>query len=214
MFYEDDLEDALRLGDVVRGYISTKPFLKEPFISSLSAGYTYKVDIELPEYSVVLTPCCSIENARLSLTPLIPVRSSFFRNPYLEEDLTRINRIMKAEESMPPDDWKELTDEVKSERDAEGLSYAVPPLFVYDENDLFKSYTLRSRTLRYYMIDFSNTYTISCPLIKRSEVVTKQETAIINSKVLQLSIRTRAELREKLSWYYFRPPKEDMIVED
>ena len=214
MFYENDLEDALRLGDVVRGYISAKPFFKKPFISSLSAGYTYKVDIELPEYSVVLTPCCSIENARLSLTPLIPIRSSFFRNPYLEEDLTRINRKMEAKQSMPPDVWENFSDEVKREREAESLTYAFPPLFVYDENDLFKSHTLRNRTLRYYMIDFSNTYTISCPLIKRSEVVTKQETAIINSKVLQLSIGARAELRDKLSLYYFRPPKEDMIVED
>jgi hypothetical protein len=31
MFFEKELDNALRLGDVVQGYILTNPFFKEPF---------------------------------------------------------------------------------------------------------------------------------------------------------------------------------------
>ena len=99
-------------------------------------------------------------------------------------------------------------------RNAEGITYAFLNLFIYDQNAIFKPYTKRGRDLRYYMIDFRNIYTIQCPLIKRSEELTTQDPAIIKSKVLQLSIQARTELREKIGFYYTRVQLEDLIQED
>jgi len=35
-----------------------------------------------------------------------------------------------------------------------------------------------------------------------------------NLKVLELTIKARGELRDKIAYYYGRPPKEDLILED
>jgi len=214
MFFEKELDNALRLGDVVQGYILTNPSFKEPFFSTQSEGYDYKINVELPNYSVVLTPCCSIDVGKLSLTPLIKVRSSFLKNPYFAEDLTRINRKMNPEQTVAPEEWGKLSPEELRGRKAVGFNYTLLPLFIYEENEIFKKYTLREREIRDYMVDFGNIYTIKCPMIRRSEGATPQDPSVINSKVLQLSIQARAELRDKISYYYTRPPKEDMIVED
>jgi len=214
MFFEKELDNALRLGDVVQGYILANSSFKEPFFSTQSEGYDYKINVELPNYSVVLTPCCSIDVGKLSLTPLIKVRSSFLKNPYFAGDLTRINRKMNPEQTMTSEEWGELTPEDLWEREAEGFNYTLLYSFIYEENEIFKKYLLRQHEIGYYMIDFRNIYTIKCPMIKRSEGATLQDPSIINSKVLQLSIQARDELRNKISYYYTRPPKEDMIAED
>ena len=58
----------------------------------------------------------------------------------------------------------------------------------------------------YYMIDFRNTYKLYYDKIKSK--------ASLESKCLQLSLQARAELRDKISYYYGRAPKEDIILED
>ena len=215
MFYEEKLDDILRLGDVVRGYISANPSIKEPISSSQSEEYSYKIDIGLPNYCVVLTPCCSIGNGMLSLTPLIRIFGSFLKNDYFEEDLTRINRRMEPKQTMTDDEWSKLTDEQQQRRLAEGINYALLQYFIYEENGLFQKYTLKKYEISNYMVDFRNIYTIKCPMIKRPEITCpKNAPEIIESKVLQLSVQARSELRDKISYYYSRPPKEDMIVED
>ena len=168
----------------------------------------------MPTYSVVLTPCCSIGESTISLTPLIKVRSDFFKNPYFLEDLTRINRRMKPQQAKPPDEWGNFTPEEKQRRLAEGINYALLELFIYEEHELFKTYLLRKQEVRYYMIDFKNIHTIKCAMIKRPEKVKPEDAPLIESKVLQLSIQARSELRDKIAYYYSRLPEEDKILED
>jgi len=57
----------------------------------------------------------------------------------------------------------------------------------------------------YYMLDFRRICRIEC------NKVVKPEQAPLEPKVLQISIETRGELREKLAWYFGRIPKEDML---
>lgn len=93
MFYEGTIDKALRFGDVLEGYVSVTPKINNPFFNK--GDYNYHIDIALPSFSVVLSPCCSIGEQKISLTPLIEIRKTFFSNPYFAQDLTRINRRMK-----------------------------------------------------------------------------------------------------------------------
>ena len=214
MFYDEKHDEVLRLGDVVRGYISANPIINGPFLSS-KEEYGYKIDIEQPKYCVVLTPCCSIGEGLLSLTPLIKVLGAFLKNEYFEEDLTRINRRMTAEQSFTRDDWEDLTKDEKQRRIQEGIEYTLLRYFIYAENEIFPEYTLRQHEISYSMIDFQNIYTIKCSNIKKDEKKCPiMPSQIIESKVLQLSVEARTELRDKISYYYSRVPEEDTILED
>lgn len=207
MFYQEEVDDALRFGDVLKGYILAASNIEEPSLSK-----SYKIDINVPAYCVVLSPCCSIGDETISLSPLIELRGSFFDNPYLAEDLTRINRKMGPQQSVSPQVWENFPPEEKQKRLEVGNAYAFVELFIYEKNDLFPKYTLHRRNgnieTNYYMIDFRNTYKLSCEKIKTPE------NAPLDSKCLQLSIQTRSELRDKIADYYARVPKEDKILED
>jgi len=213
MFYVQEPDKFLRLGDVVRGYISTNPTIKEPNLSSKSEGYDYKIEIGMPKYSVVLTPCCNIEKGKISLSPLIKIKSYFLLNPYFAEDLTRINRRMTAQQSLKPEEWEKFDEEEKQRRLAEKINFALLEYFVYKENEIFDEYSIRDQMTRYYMVDMRNIYTIKCPMVRRPEELRPKDAPIIESKVLQLSVPTRSELRDKIAYYYSRPAEED-ILED
>jgi len=210
----EKVDNILRFGDVVRGYVLSNPTIKEPISPLKSESHNYKIDIEMPTYSVVLTPCCSIGESTISLTPLIKVRSNFFKNPYFAEDLTRINRKMEPQQAHSPDEWEKFSPEEKQRYLAEGINYALLNLFIYEENEIFKKYLLRQQEIGGYMIDFKNIYTIKCAMIKRPEKVKPEDAPIIESKVLQLSGQTRSELRDKIAYYYSKIPEEDEILED
>ena len=64
------------------------------------------------------------------------------------------------------------------------------------------------------MIDFSNFQVLKCLLIKRPETMQLEDTPIIESKVLQLTVEARDNLREKLAAYYARVPAADKILEE
>jgi hypothetical protein len=213
MFYVEKTDNYLRFGDVVRGYILPNTTIKEPILSFKSESHNYTIDVEMP-YSVVLTPCCSIGENTISLTPLIEVRSNFFKNPYFTDDLTRINRKMEPQQAHSPDEWGKFSLEKQQRYLAEGLNYALLNLFIYGESEIFKKYTMRQREITYYMLNFRNVYTIKCAMIKRPEKVKPEDAPIIESKVLQLSIQARSELRDKIVYYYSRIPEEDEILED
>ena len=207
MFYQQIIDQAFRFGDVLRGYILAASNIEEP-----SLNKSYKIDINLPAYSVVLSPCCSIGEKTISLSPLIQLRGSFFDNPYLAEDLTRINRKMEPQQTVNSQIWEQFPHEEKQRRLDVGYAYAFIELFIYDQNNLFPKYTLNRRNgnieTNYYMIDFRNTYKLSC------EKIRTPEDAPLDSKYLQLSIQTRSELRAKIADYYARVPKEDIVLED
>lgn len=210
MFYAKEMSKALRFGDVLRGYLLATPVVKEPALKEHIK--TCNIDVNFPTFVVVMDPCCQIGHKAISLTPLLPIRVSFLENPYLAEDLTRINRKMEPEQAVPPHVWKRMPEEEKAKRLAEGLGYAFVSLFVYEKHDLLPRYTLHRKGGRietnYYMIDFRNTYKLCCDKIK------SPEDAPLESKVLELSVETRQELRNKVAAYYARVPPEDKIAED
>jgi hypothetical protein len=210
MFYAERMSNALRFGDILRGYFSTTPVIEEPLLEQQNKKY--KIDVDLPQFSVVMDPCCQIGNGTISLTPLTPVKSSFFDNPYLAEDLTRVNCKMKSEQAIPPKAWEQMSPEERQKRQEEGFVYAFAGLFVYDKHDLLPRYPIHGKDppqeTNYYMISFKDTFKLGCEKIK------SPEKAPLESKVLELSIETRNELRAKLVSYYAAVPKEDKAVED
>lgn len=214
MFYQEEIDrKSLRFGDVLKGYITTDITIKEPLLSMKSECHGYNIDIELPDYSVVLTPCCSIGNNVITLAPLTKLRSTFFKNPHFVEDFTIINREMDPEKPYLPDEWEKLPPEEKDYLKMQGKVYTLLELFIYEENNLFPAYEVRKQKTNHYMIDFSKTYKLKCDLIKRPEK-TPDDSPILQSKYLQLSIQARSELRDKIAFYYGRIPEEDMIFED
>jgi len=213
MFYEspDRMEKILRLGDVVRGYISFSTRIKQPFLSFENSIYhNYDISFEVPQYSVVLTPCCSIGDQMICLTPLLELRSDFFKNPYFVEDFTSINREIEPEKAFPPDAWEKFSDEKKGGILAKKNPYTLLNCFIYAPSDLFPVYEKRGRKTNYYMIDFRNSQTLKCELIRNRDRTTEEDPPILESKCIQLSEQTREELRRKLSYYYGRPAEAEL----
>ncbi|GAI01697.1 unnamed protein product [marine sediment metagenome] len=211
MFYIQQMDKALRFGDVLQGYPSTTPIIEEPILKESDAQYN--IDVNLPRFTVVMDPCCEIRNKMISLTPLIQVSRAFFNNPYFAEDLTRINREMEPQQAVSPLIWEKLDFEEKQKRLEIERTYALLNLFVYEKNDLLPKYILQRRgkegiETHYYMIDFRNTYKLRC-----GKIITP-ENSPFESKILQLSIETRDELRKKLVNYYANVPLEDKVSED
>lgn len=201
MFYSKKLDQILRFGDVLQGYVLASAAIKKP------NSRDYSIDVKSPNYCAVLTPCCSIEEGMILLSPLIRVLGDFFNNPYFKEDLTRINRKMKPEQKFAPEVWNEFSLEKKEEIESKGKQqYSNVNHFIYEENELFDKYHLKKRDMGYYMIDFRRTYRLKCPMIKRDEEMKEKDKAILESKCLQLSKKTREDLRMKLSYYYYRSP--------
>lgn len=209
MFYQDRIDATLGFGDVLKGFVLTAPSLVEPLSVT-----NYNIEVEHPAYCVVLSPCCSIGNNVITLSPLLKVRSSFFDNPYFEEDLTRLNRKMLPQQAVSPFIWeKKLSEEERQRRILEGEAYAFIELFIFERHSFFKKYIVHLKgkdnfETNYYMIDFKNQYKINCEKIRSATE------APINSKCLQLTIETRSELRDKISFYYSRVPVEDEVVND
>jgi hypothetical protein len=205
------MDKALRFGDVLQGYPSTTPIIEEPMLKESIARYNINVD--LPKFTVVMDPCCEIRNKTISLTPLIQVSRAFFDNPYFAEDLTRINRKMEPQQAVSPTIWEKLPLEERQKRLEVGQTYALLNLFIYEKHELFPKYILRRKDkenieTNYYMIDFRNTYKLCC------DKIISPENSPLESKILQLSIEARSELREKLINYYANIPPEDKILEE
>jgi hypothetical protein len=215
MFYEsrDRIDKLLRLGDVVKGYISNTTRIKQPFLTfESSVFHNYTVNFEVPLFSVVLTPCCSIgEQNMICLSPLIQLKSDFFKNPYLVEDFTRINREIEPNKAIAPDDWDKMSYEEKQEKLAQKKGYIEYYLFIYEPSNLFPPYKKKLQVTQYYMVDFRNIQTIRCELIQSREKTKEENTEILASKCLQLSKSTREELRQKLAHYFGRRPLEDEL---
>lgn len=210
MFYERKVDQALRFGDVLRGYPSATPTIQEPLLSP--TGHAYNIDVDLPSFSVVLSPCCSIGDKTISLAPLTGLRGTFFNNPYFVEDLTRINREMEPQQAVPPDVWDRFGMEERQRRLGEGKGYAFIELFVYAENEMLPRYTVHRKQgnieTGYYMIDFRSVYRLNC------DSIVTPENSPLKSKCLQLSLQARSELRDKIASYFSRVPLEDSILED
>ena len=213
MFYQTEHSEALRLGDVIEGYISTVPTILSPCKPGSLAAQLCTISVGMPSYSIIISPCCSIEKGIIMLTPLIRLENKMFKHPYIREEPNRINSRVEPQYTVPPKVWDrpDFVEE-KSRRLAAGPVYIFFEYFVYDANEIFNEYTVPMKgeddiQTRYYMIDFRNIYSLRCDMIKRN--ISESERPLIESKHLELSISTRASLREKLSYYFYRPAPED-----
>lgn len=209
MFYEHKIDKVFRFGDVVRGFASSTPILTAPLLNG--GASPYKIEICSSPLSVILSPCCSIDKGILALVPLQRILPSFYQNPWWVEDFTRLNCKMPANKSVPPHRWEKMPLDVKErELDLEKDAYAYDDFFVYEENPLLPEYTMDipnadNQQTRYYMIDFKTAYQINCDNIKRD----KEHP--IDAKLLQLSKKSRADLRDKIAAYFARIPAEDQV---
>lgn len=208
MFYENHPHQALRFGDIVSGLVLSAASVDNP---NAEFRKDYNIEVYHPEFAVILSPCCSIGDKTIALTPLLPVLPQWFKNPYFSEDLTRINRPMKPEQSVSPEDWARMSAEEKQRRFdmSKPESFALVEYFIYEKNDNFSSYPVQSEKMGIdkvcgcYMIDFRKISRLVC------KQITSATSAPLAVKVLELSIQTRSELRGKLSWYFARKPPED-----
>jgi hypothetical protein len=214
MFYQYEFSKSLRFGDVVKGYLFADVIINAPILTYPSPGNNYKIEVEVPRYSVVLTPCCSIEKSVICVAPLIKVLGDFFKNPYFAEDLTRINNPLLPNQMMSDEDWRKLSAERQGEILSSPSNYTLLEYFVYAENELFERYQLKGREISYYMVDFKNIQKIKCSRIQMPTDRTPCDELILQSKVLELSVEARNDLRDKIAHFYSRPPKEDSAFED
>ena len=68
MFYTDKPDfNNLRFGDVIKGFVGVIPIIEIPFNETILKGYDFEIKTYIPEYSVVMTHCCSIGKGNLAL---------------------------------------------------------------------------------------------------------------------------------------------------
>lgn len=208
MFYSQEQDSALRFGDVISGFVSSIPRMNEPAINHKHTDY--QLELSMPEFCVVLSPCCSIGDSTITLVPLQDVINSFFKNPFFTEDLTRINRLVPPELSVNPEDWERFLEDDRQRRLKEGYAYVSVEYFVYAEHEILPRYKVKLRGNEIetgcYMIDFRKSFRVSCPKVRNAKE------SPIEAKFLQLTVEVRQELRNKISKYYLRPPQEDLVL--
>lgn len=210
MFYEKNPDHAFRFGDVLGGFVLSASQIDSSKL--VEAKKDFCVEVKQPKYSVLLSPCCSIGDGTLALTPLIKVLPKFFTNPYLKDDLTRINRPMSPEQAVSPEVWEKMGSEEKARRldSHKPESYSLVDYFIYDEHDILACYPLKSTSAKvdietgFYMIDFRRIYKVDCKQVQNARTVP------LEAKELQVSIQARTELRDKLSAYFQRQAIEDI----
>jgi hypothetical protein len=211
MFYEPSPDSRLRLGDVVVGF----PIASAAFNLKCDGSFpdTYRIDVQQGFYAV-LSPCCAIGYNTILLCPFQPIQKKWLKNPYFAQDMTNINRPMKAELAVSPEDWEALGDEKRQERldrTSPDGSYVSNELFVYASHDLLQSYKLTHNeqeiVIGHWVVDFRKACRIECQQITYPQ---KPNSPIIQYKRLQLTISARADLRDKLAFYFGNPAPEDV----
>ena len=133
------------------------------------------------------------------------------RNPYLAEDFTRVNGPLMPQQFVPPEALEEMSDEVKQERFGfpYAPSYALLHYFVYAGHDLLPKYVFHGKQgdiqTNLYMVDFRRISPLDW------DKILDAKRAPMEVKVLQLTIETRKQLRDKLAYYFARVPDEDQV---
>lgn len=232
MFYHGSVENKLRFGDVVKGYPLVVPRIERPLIDFKNEPYS--IDVQFPQFAVVLDPCCEIGKGMISLSPLEEVVSSFWDISYLVNDMTLVNIEGMANDLVHPMVWNKFTDPQKIKALVSVPAYGYTPYFVYEGNPIFPDYRIKRESkfreildtetklpkyeisrestiyqTRHRMLCFKNIHKVGCQKIFGSEKPTDED--IQKSIVLQLSIKTRNQLRDKMAYYFGNKPKEDKI---
>ena len=205
MFYKIPPDPVFRFGDIVQGFA-----LSEPIIDKPPWGAEFMIGVQLSAYSVVVSPCCSIGEMKIALSPLLPIDKNWLRNPYFREDLTNINRMMEPEQSLSPTAWASLPPQDREKRIAAGRGYAFYSFFVYQPAEFLLTYKRNVSgeevEIGHYAIDFRNIHKVN------SKSIQSPENVPIEMKKGQLTIDSRSELRAKMSFYFARPAVEDLVV--
>jgi len=123
-----------------------------------------------------------------------------------------------------PERWRELGEEVTIDSEVEPI-YAYDNLFIYAEDQLLPKYPVKLILKKdkfeefeagYYFIDFRNISKVKCTCIAAEEEEKPNYDDLLmkmlSSKILELSISARSDLRNKLAFYFSRTPAEDLIV--
>jgi uncharacterized Zn-finger protein len=125
MFYHGSIDNKLRFGDVVKGYLSAIPNLSKPF------GHA-SIEIQIPQFSVVLDPCCEIGSGMISLSPLEEVSPQFLDIAYLAKDMTLLNCKGMAKDFFHPSVWNKLSDKKKTDALVAAPDYGHKSFFIYE----------------------------------------------------------------------------------
>lgn len=234
MFYQGSIDTNLRFGDVVKGYVSLIPKLTKPF-GNMS------IEIQNPQFSVVLDPCCEIGKGTILLSPLEEISPQLLDIPILSadatgKDLLLLNTEQQAKDYFYPTIWNELSVENKEESLTDKPEYVWKSFFIYEGNSIFPQYTIKRKkkyrqvieqstqlpryeevaeaavfSISHRMINFKAIYRVNCEDVTSSKPGKPASEAILSSIVLQLSIETRNLLRQKMAYYFGKPPPEDEV---
>ena len=214
-FYSTTPEPALRFGDIVQGCVGATPK-----ISLVQAGEgkddgqgretKFEIEVQRPNYSVILTPCCEISGEFLLTAPLEPISNAkWLDNPFISEDFLRINEIMTREQAMPPAAWSQLPPDMRARAQNEPPGYAFKSYFIYPGRTslcrVLPAYELKQTVVDFYAIDFRQTAVLKHDLKQVQKHVSGQ-------KYMQMSPQARETLRLKLSDYYRKAPDEDRVL--
>lgn len=233
MFYEDAIENNLRFGDVVKGFVSLIPKLNKPF-GNMS------IEIQNPQFSVVLDPCCEIGKGTVLLSPLEEISQQLLDIPILSADITGkdlilINKQQQAKDYFYPTEWNSLSAESKKDLLGDKPEFVWQSLFVYEGHYYFPTYTVKRKkkyrqvidpetglpkyeevaepvvlSISHRMINFKAIYRVNCEDITSSQKAGKSASDdILSSIVLRLSTENRNQLRQKMAYYFGKTPKED-----
>jgi hypothetical protein len=105
---------------------------------------------------------------------------------------------MTKKEALGPERWAELTEP----KDVIGTEYAVNHNFIYQYHDLLPEYELSYKSQNPISL---NTYMIDFRIVYKVEYNKNYE----GTKLLQLSISSRNDLRNKMANFFSRIPEED-----
>lgn len=233
--YEDKEFTELRFGDIVKGYPSIIPNIQTPF---LDRPLDHDINIKIENLLVVVDPCCAIEKGSLSLTPLVQIDPIMMDSPYFSENLLRINELQPPHRSIHPIVWNKYSEKEKIDIINDDPRYPYTNYFIYELNNDLLEYKIKKKRkfiykidpktdlpfyeeeklppenqdvlIKYYMIDFKKIFHVLCPKIKNVRAVPLDE-EIKRSKLYELSIDARKQLRDKIASYFGTDPMEDIV---
>jgi hypothetical protein len=195
----DSPAKELRFGDVVTGF--QHPTVR---IDSPDSALDLKIRVTRPQYFAVMTPCCSIELKSVSLAPLEQVRDAIvLKHPRLLENLSRLNVPFLPRDGFTAEQIAKMDLDKQAELATLPAQYFYFDCFVYEPNGFFEAYDVkRSKqtlaTIQHRMIDFKSIFRVECSLIER------EQEAPSGVKISELTVETRAQLRDKLTSYFGR----------